>query len=114
MLRADFVGACAVHPPLAGLVGDGMVLVGPMRADEIRAVVEGPAHQVGLHPEPALVDAVVSDVEGAPGALPLLSTALVELWQRRSGATLTLAAYHHSGGVFGAVARLGEAAYASR
>ena len=113
VMRSDFVGACAAHPRLAQLVGDGIVLVGPMRADEVRSVVEGPAQHVGLRPEPALAAAIVSDVESAPGALPLLSTALVEVWQRRSGATLTVAAYHRSGGVFGAVARLGEAAYAS-
>ena len=32
--------------------------------------------------EPALVDAIVSDMQDAPGALPLMSTALVEVWQR--------------------------------
>ena len=113
VLRGDFVGACVVHPRLAQMVGDGAVLVGPMRPQEIRRAIELPARHVGLHVEPALADAIVSDVEDQPGALPLLSTALVEVWQRRSGATLTEAAYHHSGGVSGAVARLGEAAYTS-
>jgi WD40 repeat protein len=43
--------------------------------------------------------------------LPLLSTALLELWQRRDGNTLTLERYRASGGVEGAVARLAEEAY---
>ncbi len=84
-----------------------------MRPDEIRRAIELPARHVGLYAEPALADAIVSDVEDQPGALPLLSTSLVEVWQRRSGATLTAVAYHQAGGVSGAVARLGEAAYAS-
>ena len=41
--------------------------------------------------EPELVDALVADVEDEPGALPLLSTALLELWQRRDGRRLLLA-----------------------
>ena len=112
VLRGDFVGACATHPRLAELVGEGTLLVGPMRAEEIRRVVERPARQVGLRVEPALVDAIVADMDSEPGALPLLSTVLVEVWQGRSEATLTVAAYHRAGGMSGAVARLGEAAYA--
>ena len=53
----------------------------------------------------------VADVEGEPGALPLLSTSLLELWQHRDGRRLRLAAYEHAGGVHGAVARLAESAY---
>jgi DNA-binding SARP family transcriptional activator/WD40 repeat protein len=113
VLRGDFVGACANHRRLAQLISDGTVLVGPMRADEIRRTIDLPARQVGLRTEPALVDAIVSDMEGQPGALPLLSTTLVEVWQRRAGSTLTASAYDRSGRVSGAVARLGEAAYAS-
>ncbi len=113
VLRGDFVGACVIHKRLAQLIGDGTVLVGPMGEEEIRRAIELPARHVGLYSEPDLADAIVSDVENQPGALPLLSTALVEVWQRRSGATLTAAAYHHSGGVSGAVARLGETAYKS-
>ena len=55
------------------------VLVGAMRRDELRRAVERPAQRVGLRVEPALVDALVGDVEREPGALPMLSTALVEL-----------------------------------
>jgi DNA-binding SARP family transcriptional activator/WD40 repeat protein len=112
VLRGDFVGACAAHARLAELLGDGTVLVGPMRPDETRRAVELPARHVGLHSEPALVDAIVSDMQDAPGALPLMSTALVEVWQGRSGVTLTAAAYHRAGGLRGALSRLAEAALA--
>ena len=46
-----------------------------------------------------------------PGGLPLLSTALLELWRARDGHTLRFDAYRRSGGVRGAVGRLAEAAY---
>jgi WD40 repeat protein/tRNA A-37 threonylcarbamoyl transferase component Bud32 len=111
-LRADFYGRFAAYPGLAELLGANHVLVGPMQASELRRVVELPAGRVGLRVEPELTDAVVDDVEGEPGALPLLSTALLELWQKRQDNELTLAAYRESGGVHGAVARLAEGTYA--
>ena len=42
---------------------------------------------------------------GAAGALPLLQYAMTELFERRSGRSMTLAAYNESGGVTGALAR---------
>jgi WD40 repeat protein/tRNA A-37 threonylcarbamoyl transferase component Bud32 len=111
-LRADFYGRLAAYPELAEMLGANQVLVGPMHASELRRAVELPAGRVGLRVEPELVDALVDDVEGEPGALPLLSTALLELWQNRDGNVLTLAVYRESGGVHGAVARLAESTYA--
>ena len=110
-LRADFYGRFAAYPGLAELLGANQVLVGPLQASELRRAVELPAGRVGLRVEPELADALVDDVEGEPGALPLLSTALLELWQKRRDKTLTLAAYRESGGVHGAVARLAEGTY---
>ena len=110
-VRADFYGRLASYPKLAQLLGANHALVGPMQPSELRRSVELPAGRVGLRVEPGLTDALVDDVEGQPGALPLLSTALLELWQERQN-TLTLAAYRESGGVHGAVARLAEGAYA--
>jgi WD40 repeat protein len=111
-LRADFYGRFAAYPGLAELLGGNQVLVGPMQASELRRAIELPAGRVGLRVEPELTDALVDDVEGEPGALPLLSTALLELWQKRQDNLLTLASYRESGGVHGAVARLAEGTYA--
>jgi WD40 repeat protein len=110
-LRADFYGRFAAYPGLAGLLGANNVLVGPMQAAELRRVVELPSGRVGLRVDPELADVLVADVDGEPGALPLLSTALLELWQKREGNALTLAGYRESGGVHGAVARLAEGTY---
>jgi WD40 repeat protein/tRNA A-37 threonylcarbamoyl transferase component Bud32 len=111
-LRADFYGRFAAYPALSELLGANHALVGPMQASELRRVVELPAGRVGLRVEPDLTDALVDDLEGEPGALPLLSTALLELWQKRRDNALTLAAYRESGGVHGAVARMAEGTYA--
>ncbi len=111
-LRADFYGRFAAYPELAELLGGNHVLVAPMQTSELRRAVELPAGRVGLRVEPELPDSLVDDVEGEPGALPLLSTALLELWQKRQDNTLTLAAYRESAGVHGAVARLAEGTYA--
>jgi DNA-binding SARP family transcriptional activator/WD40 repeat protein len=110
-VRADFYGRCAAYPELSRLLGTNHVLVGPMRRGELRRAIELPARRAGLLVEPDLVDALIADVEGEPGALPLLSTSLLELWQRRDGRRLRMHAYEHVGGVHGAVARLAESAY---
>ena len=111
-LRADFYGRCAEYPALSRLLASNHVLVGPMQPEELRRAVVCPAQRVGLSVEDELVEAIVDDVEDAPGALPLLSTALLELWQRRDGPPpAALASYERTGGVRGAVARLAEDAF---
>jgi WD40 repeat protein/DNA-binding SARP family transcriptional activator len=110
-VRADFYGHLAAYPELSRLAGDNHVLVGPMRRDELRRAIELPARRAGLRADPELVDALVADVADEPGALPLLSSSLLELWQRRDGRRLRLSAYEQAGGVRGAVARLAERAY---
>ena len=110
-IRADHYERCAAYPELSSLLAANHVLVTSMSHDELRQVVERPALRVGLRVDPELTDALVADVEGEPGALPLLSTALLELWRQRDGRHLRHAAYEHTGGVRGAVARLAEEAY---
>ena len=103
---------CAAYPALARLLAANHVLVGPLQRAELRRAIELPSQRAGLRVEPELVDRLLADVELEPGALPLLSTALFELWERRDGRLLSLAGYERSGGVRGAVARLAETAYA--
>jgi WD40 repeat protein/DNA-binding SARP family transcriptional activator len=110
-IRADYYGRCAAYPDLASLLASNHMLVRSMRPDELRRAIELPAQRAGLRVEPELSDALVADTEDEPGALPLLSTALLELWQRRRGRRLRHADYEHTGGVNGAVARLAEDAF---
>jgi WD40 repeat protein/class 3 adenylate cyclase len=110
-MRGDFIDHCAGYPQLAELVSANQVLVGPMRQEELRQVIERPARRAGLRVEATLVDALVAEIADEPGGLPLLSTALVELWQHRTGAWLRMETYERTGGVRGAVARLAESAF---
>ena len=110
-IRADHYGRCADDPALAEHLGANHVLVGPMTGDEYRRAIEQPALRMGVHVEPALTEALVAEVGDEPGALPLLSTALLELWEGREGRTITLASYMATGGVRGAVSRLAEEVY---
>jgi WD40 repeat protein/DNA-binding SARP family transcriptional activator len=112
-LRADFFGRLAPYTELADLVGPNHVLLGPMNATELRRAIQGPAERTGLEVEPALVDALVDEVAGETGGLPLLSTALLDLWRERKDHSLTLGAYARTGGVRGAIGRHAEAAFRS-
>jgi len=112
-IRADHLGRCATYPQLTDRLADNDVLVGPMRDSELRRTVELPAQRAGLEIEHGLVEVIVGDVAGRAGALPLLSTALSETWERREGRALTLTGYRAAGGVNGALARMAEDAYAA-
>ena len=103
-LRADRIGVAAAHPGFARVVERGLYLLNPMTAKDLRACIEGPAQQAGLLLEPGLVDLLLREVEGEPGALPLLSHTLRETWTHREGRTLTVDGYQATGGIQGAVA----------
>ena len=110
-LRADFYGRLASYPSFGELLSASHVLVGPMDREELARAIEQPAARAGLELERGLADALVSDVAGEPGGLPLLSTTLLELWRTREGRALRYDSYRMSGGVRGAVARLADNAY---
>ncbi len=107
-LRADRLGLLSGHRGLARLLERGLHLLGTMNEEDLRAAVEGPAHRAGLLLEPGLVDLLVTEVSGEPGALPLLSHALAQTWENREGRTLTVAGYRATGGIRGAVAQSAE------
>jgi WD40 repeat protein/DNA-binding SARP family transcriptional activator len=110
-LRADFTGELSAYHGLATLVERGLFLLPVMSSEALRAAIEGPAHLHGLVVEPGLTDLLVREVEGEPGALPLLSHALRETWLRHEGRTLTVSGYQASGGIRGAVAQSAEQLY---
>jgi WD40 repeat protein/DNA-binding SARP family transcriptional activator len=110
-IRADRLGELSAHPAFARIVQRGFVLLGAMGEDDLQAAIEGPARQAGLLLESGLVDLLVGEVEGEPGALPLLSHALRQTWHEREGRTLTVAGYRNTGGIRGAVAHTAEQVY---
>ncbi|MBI0385164.1 hypothetical protein JBE27_55105, partial [Streptomyces albiflaviniger] len=92
-VRADFFGHLAGHRPLADALRDATLLVPPMNRDELREAIVKPAQAAGLIVERALTARIIDEVDGEPGALPLMSHALLETWYRRKGRALSLTAY---------------------
>jgi len=112
-LRADFYAHLAQYPELRDAVAHQQEYIGPMTTEELRRAIEEPAKRAYWAFEPGLVDLILRDVGDEPGALPLLSHALLETWKRRAGHTLTLKGYADAGGVRGAIAHTAETVYQS-
>jgi WD40 repeat protein/class 3 adenylate cyclase len=110
-LRADFYAHLAQYPELRAAVAQQQEYIGPMTSEELRRAIEEPARRGRWDFEPGLVDLILRDVGDEPGALPLLSHALLETWKRRAGHMLTLKGYAEAGGVRGAIAHTAESLY---
>ena len=111
-LRIDFIGRCGdlVVDEASGLrlvIYDPAhsVFVAQLGGPQLRAAIAMPARAVGVDLDPGLLERIVADVEGQPGALPIVQHALGLLWKRRTERRLTLAAYESIGGVGGALER---------
>ena len=110
-LRVDFLGSCGeLVLDDSGLRLDRIaydeahcVFVAQLEPAQLRAAICEPARLVGLQLPGALAERMVAEVEGEPGALPLLSYVLDLLWQRRRGAQLLEQSYSELGGVGGAL-----------
>jgi len=116
-LRADFYSHCAQYPLLRQAVAAEQEYIGQMTREELRRAIEEPAKRGSWEFEPGLVDVLLNDIgaegtsEPEPGALPLLSHALLATWERRRGYLFTLDGYHASGGVRGAIAETAESVF---
>ncbi len=116
-LRADFYSNCAPYAALRQALADRQEYLGPMTATELRRAIEEPARSGRWELETGLVDVLLQDlgVGGPsgpePGAMPLLSHAMLETWHRRRGRTLTLSGYLASGGVRGAIAETADVVF---
>ena len=110
-LRADFYAQCLDIENLRAALERYQRIIGAMSQEELRRAIEQPARRGGWELEPGLVDVLLRDVGDEPGALPLLSHALLETWKRRRGRTLTLAGYAASGRVQGAIAKTADEVY---
>jgi WD40 repeat protein len=118
-MRADFYEqALRIPELLAGLRAEP-VLLAPMSEEELRLAITGPARCVGAQVDEGLVELLIADLaprEAAvfahdAGALPLLSHALMQCWQRARGNRLTVADYRATGGLQGAVSQTAEELY---
>ena len=105
-LRADYFGRCLDIDPLRQTLAHWPALtLGAMGEAALFAAITRPAERSGLSLEDGLAETIVEDLGDEPGQLPLLQTALDELWQRSDRRKLTHAGYRAIGGVAHALAR---------
>ncbi|MBF6229419.1 hypothetical protein IU470_30555 [Nocardia abscessus] len=117
-LRADFYHHAAEQPILHDALAHQSVLVGPLSKEALQEAIVEPARKANWTVEDELVHLLV--VELAPrgstaahdtGALPLLSHALLETWQRSTRRRMTVADYNAVGGIAGAVEQTAETVF---
>ncbi len=85
-------------------------LVGAMAPPDLAKAITLPALEVGAEIDPALVSRIMADMKGEPGALPLMSFALRDLFEAEKSAKgqpmdLTLPEYLERGGIESALER---------
>ncbi|MEU4226299.1 WD40 repeat domain-containing protein [Nonomuraea sp. NPDC026600] len=115
-VRADYWDRCAAYPQFAEAIQDGQVIVEPMAEPDLRLAITGPAAAVGLEIEPGLVETILGELRAGQaagdryeaGALPLLSQALRNTWERRADGRLTVRGYEESGRVRDSVRRTAD------
>ena len=120
-LRADFYQQAIRYPGLLRAAQERHVVLGPMSAGQVRRAVVEPARLARTEVADGLVEVLLADLapdtddSGAhePGALPMLSHALLAAWQHSHGGTLTVAGYLACGGIKDALTRSAERAYKS-
>jgi hypothetical protein len=79
-MRSDFVPNCAAYPGLNTLLNQQFVQIGAMQPDELVSAIAQPALRVGLRIDPDLIAQIINDMQGEPGALPLMQFALKDLF----------------------------------
>jgi WD40 repeat protein/class 3 adenylate cyclase/energy-coupling factor transporter ATP-binding protein EcfA2 len=116
-LRADFYQHLAQYAGLRTEIAKHQEYLGGMDSAELHQAIEEPARRGGWEFSPGLVELMLHDIgategrQAEPGALPLLSHALLETWKRRRGNLMNLRAYSEAGGVRGAIAKTAESVY---
>ncbi len=113
-LRADFYAQYAQYDHLRQLISQHQEYIGAMSREELFRVIVLPAAKGNWRIQEGLVEVMLDDAGDEPGALPLLSHALLETWTRRRGRTMTLSGYREAGGVRGAIAKTAETIFQQR
>ncbi|GAA4622857.1 hypothetical protein GCM10023196_016730 [Actinoallomurus vinaceus] len=115
-VRADYWDRCAAYPQFAEAIQDGQVIVEPMTEEDLRLAITGPAAAVGLEIESGLVETILGELRAdraageryEAGALPLLSQALRNIWERRENGRLTVRGYEESGRIRDSIRRTAD------
>ncbi|MER7397023.1 trypsin-like peptidase domain-containing protein [Streptomyces sp. NPDC000151] len=108
-LRADFLDAALAHPGTGPALRRTVYALTPMTREQLRAVIVRPVEATAaVAYDPGLVETMLDDAGGEPGALPLLGFVLDRLWREQERGQLRFDAYHALGGVRGALGRQAE------
>lgn len=113
-MRADFLDRFGPYADMAALTQSNLRLVADMQPGELREVIEQPAARHGVIFEEGLVERIIRDVQGRPGALPLLEYTLDLLWREDSPAddrALNVETYGRLGGIEGALRKRADELY---
>lgn len=108
VLRADFYHHCLQYKNLAHLVIENQMTVLQMESEELAEAILWPAAMGQWKLQASLIDQMLDDIGQEPGALPLLSHALLETWNRRRLRVMTLSGYREAGSIKGAIAQTAE------
>jgi WD40 repeat protein/transcriptional regulator with XRE-family HTH domain len=115
-MRSDFVLNCATYPQLNALFNQQSIQIGAMEINELVRAIAQPAVNVGLHMDHDLVEQIIDDMQGEPGALPLMQFALKDLFdaQQAKGEhiNLNLSNYLQRGGIHKSLERHADNAFA--
>jgi WD40 repeat protein len=118
VMRDDFYSTLAAAAP--ALLERGLVNVpATLERAELTAIITSPAASAGVTLELGLAERIADDAarvspvpaEAPVTVLPLLSSALAELWDRQQDGRLTHQAYERIGGVAGWLGRWCDRAY---
>ncbi len=117
-LRSDFISNCASYQQLRPLVSGQFQLVGAMSRPDLAKAITLPALEVGAEIDPALVKQIIVDMKGEPGALPLMSFALrdlflAEMTELGQPMDLILQEYIERGGIESALERHADRVFES-
>ena len=82
-LRADFYAQLAQHDRLRETISQYQEFIGAMNRDELVRAIDQPLSLGKWKIQEGLIEVILDDIGYEPGALPLLSHALLETWKRR-------------------------------
>lgn len=117
-MRSDYLDRIGYFPEFAQLVRRNLRMITSLHPDELRQIIERPAAAHGVVFEEGLVDEILKDIKGQPGALPLLQYTLNKLWEAEltskglEDRTINLKTYQDLGGIRGALAKRADSVFA--
>ena len=115
-LRSDFYRQAGALPGLLSSLENGQIVLGAMSESELRSAIVEPARHAGGKVDDELIELLLREMTAPgghryahdPGALPLLSHALMETWTVAGNGHLGREQYLATGGIEGAAQQTAE------